>query len=98
MNGGLTVGAATAITKVISATAALDFDLTLVDVQDLTITVTGAAAGDTVSLGAPNGSVSITVQYTGWVSAADTVTIRARTSAVGEDPASGTFRATVTKF
>lgn len=97
--GKLVIGASgTGISKVLSASAVLNFNLTLVNVEDLTLTVTGAADGDTVSLGVPNGSVTTSVQYTGWVSAANTVTIRARTSAAGEDPASGTFRATVTKF
>jgi hypothetical protein len=95
---GLMINSGTPILGVLSASAALNFDLTLVVVQDLTLTVTGAADGDTVSLGVPNGSVTTSVQYTGWVSAANTVTIRARTSAAGENPASGTFRATVTKF
>jgi len=91
LSGGATV------TKFLSATASLNFDLTAVTVEDLTITVTGAATGDIVTLGVPNGSVTTSVQYTAWVSAADTVTVRARTSATGEDPASGTFRATVIK-
>jgi hypothetical protein len=90
-------GSAT-ILKVLTATAALNFDLTAVVVQDLTITVTGAADGDCVVLGVPNASITATVQYTGWVSAANTVTVRARTAAVGENPASGTFRATVIQF
>ena len=89
INGGATV------TKILSATATLNFDLTALTVEDLTITVTGAAAGDVVSLGVPNGSVTTSVQYTAWVSAADTVTVRARTFATGENPASGTFRATI---
>lgn len=90
-------GSAT-ILKVLTGTAALNFDLTAVTVQDLTITVTGAVSGDCVYLGVPAGSVTTSVQYTGWVSAADTVTVRARTSAAGENPASGTFRATVVQF
>jgi hypothetical protein len=97
--GALIIGASgTAITTILSATATLDYDLTALVVEDKTITVTGAVSGDTVSIGVPSGSVTATVQYTGWVSAADTVTIRARTSVVGENPASGTFRATVTRF
>ena len=97
--GGVVIGSSgAAISTVLSATATLNFDLTALVVEDLTITVTGAASGDTVSIGVPAGSVTATVQFTGWVSAADTVTIRARTSVVGENPASGTFRATVTKF
>jgi len=91
LNGGATV------TGILSATASLNFDLTALTVEDKTITVTGAAIGDVVTLGVPNGSVTTSVQYTAWVSAADTVTVRARTSATGEDPASGTFRATVIK-
>jgi hypothetical protein len=91
LNGGATV------TGILSATASLNFDLTAVTVEDKTMTVTGAAVGDVVTLGVPNGSVTTSVQYTAWVSAADTVTVRARTSATGEDPASGTFRATVIK-
>jgi len=91
INGGATV------TKILSATATLNFDLTALTVEDLTITVTGAADGDVVTLGVPNGSVTASVQYSAWVSAADTVTVRARTSATGENPASGVFRATVIK-
>jgi len=95
---GVVIGSGGAgITKILSATATLNFDLTALTVEDLTITVTGAADGDVVTLGVPNGSVTTSVQYTAWVSAADTVTVRARTSATGEDPASGTFRATVIK-
>lgn len=97
--GPLTIGTGgAAITKVLSNTAALDFDLTAVLIQDKTITVTGAVSGDVVLVGVPNGSVTASVQFTGWVSAADTVTIRATATAVGENPASGTFRATVIKF
>lgn len=92
VNGGATV------TGILSATATLDFDLTAVDVEDLTITVTGAAVGNVVALGVPHGSVTATAQFTGWVSAADTVTVRCRVApAAAENPASGTFRATVIK-
>jgi hypothetical protein len=95
---GLTIGTnGTAITSVISATATLDFDLSAVVVQDATISVTGAALGDVVSLGVPAGSVTTTVQYTAWVGSADLVNVRARTSVVGENPTAGTFRATVIK-
>lgn len=93
----LTINGGATVTKILSATATLNFDLTALTVEDLTITVTGAADGDVVTLGVPNGSVTTSVQYSAWVSAADTVTVRARTSAIGENPASGTFRATVIK-
>lgn len=93
----LIINGGAAVTKILSATATLNFDLTALTVEDLTITVTGAADGDVVTLGVPNGSITTSVQYTAWVSAADTVTVRARTSATGENPASGVFRATVIK-
>ena len=93
----LTINGGATVTKILSATATLNFDLTALTVEDLTITVTGAADGDVVTLGVPNGSVTTSVQYSAWVSAADTVTVRARTSATGENPASGVFRATVIK-
>jgi hypothetical protein len=83
------------ITSILSATATLNFDLTGLVVEDKTITVTGAGDGDVVTVGVPSGSVTATVQYTGWVSATNTVTVRARTAVIGEDPPSGTFRATV---
>jgi hypothetical protein len=92
-----TTGSAT-LSKVLTGTASLDFDLTALTTQDLTITVTGAAVGDCVVLGVPNGSVTTTVTYSAWVSATNTVTVRADTLAVGENPASGTFRATVIQF
>ena len=94
-SGGVVIGGGSAISKVITSTAVLDYDLTALVVEDKTITVTGAGEGDVVTVGAPNGSITATIQFAGWVSATNTVTIRARTSAVGENPASGTFRATV---
>ena len=93
----LIVGGGATVTKILTGTATLDFDLTAVVVQDATLTVTGAALGDVVVLGAPAGSFTTTVQYMAWVGSADTVSVRARTAAVGENPASGTFRATIIK-
>lgn len=98
---GLRIGGGTDINKVMSNTATLDFGVTAAGaVSDLTITVTGAVDGDIVTLGVPNGSVTATGTYFGWVSAANTVTIRFTDNALAgtEDPASGTFRATVTHF
>lgn len=98
-NTSLTINGGTAVTKILSATATLNFgNLVAIGCEDLTITVTGAVDGDTVALGVPNGSVaSATFTYTGWVSAADTVTLRG-CALVSGDPASGTFRATVIRF
>lgn len=98
-SGPLTINGGTQIQKVLSATATLDFgSLVSIGCEDLTITVTGAAVGDTVALGVPNGSVpSATFWFTGWVSTTNTVTVRGCTLVSG-DPASGTFRATVMQF
>lgn len=87
------------IPKTLVATATLNFDLTALNYQDLTITVTGAADGDVVAIGAPNGAVVADVTYFGWVSGANTVTVRCSRVGGGgaADPASGTFRATVIK-
>lgn len=99
--GATTIGGGTAIGKVMSATATLDFGSTAAGAgSDLIITVTGAAVGDIVNLGVPNGSVTTTGTYFGWVSATNTVTVRFTDNALvgSEDPASGLFRAMVTHF
>lgn len=88
-------GASLIIQSILCATASLNFDLTAVVSQDLTITVTGAASGDPVFLGVPNGSVTADTGFFAWCSAADTVTVRAFRLAGTPNPASGTFRATV---
>jgi len=97
----LVVGSGTAVTKVLSATATLDFgSIAANSYADLTITITGAAVGDTVSVGFPNGSITDDLVFSAWVSATNTVTIRCanNSSTTARDPASGTFRATVTQF
>lgn len=85
------------LAKTLTNTATLNFDLSAVNSQDLTITVTGAAAGDAVAIALDAGSVPADITYFGWVSATDTITIRcSRVGGGGAvDPASGTFRATV---
>lgn len=97
----LRVGGGATLQKFITNTATLDFGNTIAGAAtDLTITVTGAADGDTVSIGCPLGSVPANGTFFGWVSAADTVTIRYANNSLltAYDPASGTFRATVTDF
>lgn len=87
-------------TQLLKNTATLDFPSTLATTSsDLTITVTGAALGDVVSLGVPNGSVVAGTSYSAWVSATNTVTVRlSNFSAVSADPASGSFKVYVFKF
>jgi hypothetical protein len=97
----VTIGSGTAITRVLSATASLDFgSIAANSYADLTLTVTGAAVGDTVAIGVVNGSVPADVSFFAWVNATNTVTVRAanNSSTTARDPASGTFRATVTQF
>lgn len=86
------------IARILVNTATLDFPSTPANGQsDLTITVTGAVAGDAVSIAVPNASAT-TGTFWGWVSAADTVTIRFHNTSGGSvDPASGTFKAVVIK-
>jgi hypothetical protein len=102
LNGPAKLGStgSTPILKVLSATAALNFPSTLSRVSaDLTITLTGAALGDCVWLGVPNGSVTADAVFSAWVSAADTVKVRFYNGNAGaQDPASGTFRVSVVQF
>lgn len=94
VNKGLYLGGQF-LTKILRASASLNFDLTAVVSQDLTITVTGAVDGDQVSLGVPNGSITADTAFFAWVSGADTVTVRAYRLAGTPNPASGTFKVTV---
>lgn len=95
----LQVGGGAAITKHLSATASLDFAAWAGgDCQDLTVTVTGAADGNTVTLGVPNALASTAgVQFSGFVSASNTVTVRGCkiTTGASADPAAATVRADV---
>lgn len=93
-NSGLYVGGQF-LNKILRASATLDFDLTAVTCQDLTITVTGAALGDEVFVGAPNGSIVTDETITAWVSSANTVTVRACDGVLTGNPASGTYKVTV---
>jgi len=90
------------LAKTLTNTATLDFGNTAAGVAaDLTITVTGAAVGDAVYVGADNASVSAdNITFWGWVSATNTVTVRFNNNNLvsAVDPASGTFRVVVTKY
>jgi len=88
----------TTLLDVLSATGVLDFDLTSVASQDLTIPLVGAALGDSVALGIPHGSATADTVFMAWVSAVSNVTVRAMRLAGTPNPVSGTFRVTILKF
>ncbi len=100
VTGTLKVGGGDAVSKIIKASAALDFASTNAgESSDLTIALAGAALGNVVMLGVPNASVEANTCYTAWVSAADTVTVRFNNYSSGAvDPASGTFTVAIIKF
>lgn len=88
------------VATILTGSATLDFGNTLAgNVTDLTITVTGAADGDPVDVGIPNGSYPATGTFNAWVSATNTVTVRYANNSltIAQDPASGTFKVTVNK-
>jgi hypothetical protein len=91
-----TTGQVKAIAQPLSGSATLDFPSTGANGQsDLTITVTGAIEGDVVAIGIPNAATTQGT-FVGWVSAANTVTIRFHNTSGGNiDPASGTFKVKV---
>ena len=80
----------------LTGSATLDFgSIAADDEEELTITVTGANVGDSVSLGAP-AAIESGLVWVGFVSAADTVTVRVRNTTAGAiDPASATWKASV---
>jgi hypothetical protein len=60
--------------------------------SDITSTVTGASVGQPVLLGVPNTAVSANTNYSAWVSAANTVTIRFNNySSSAVNPSAGNF-------
>lgn len=97
--GQTTIGGGATIVSILSATASLNFGNILAAASaDLTITVTGARANDTVQLGPPAG-LETTVAALGLVTADDTVTVRLfNVGTIAVDPASATWRATVTHY
>ena len=94
--GASTASAARTNLGFITDTATLDFpSISSNNNEELTMTVTGAAIGDVVMLGAPS-AIESDLTWCGYVSAADTVTVRLHNSSGGAiDPASATWKATV---
>lgn len=89
-----------AYNPLIKNTATLNFPSTNAnESSDLTISVTGAADGNVVSVGIPNASVNTGCTYFAWVSTPGVVTIRFTNGTVSPvDPASGIFSTLVVKF
>jgi hypothetical protein len=88
--------------KVLTGSATLDFGATAAGAKtDLTVTVTGAAVGDVANVGVDLTTVSVTNgTWTAYVSATDTVTVRFANNdlTTAQNPASATYKVTVTKF
>lgn len=89
------------LAKSLTGTATLDYpSISAGAISTLTITVTGAAVGDPVSVGVDNASMAAGIMFgQPYVSSVNTVTLPAyNTTASSVDPASGTFRASVIKY
>ena len=93
------IGGGSDIQKITTATGTLDFPNTSAQQHsDLSIALTGAASGDSVQLGVPVASLLANTCYTAFASN-DVVYVRFNNySSSAKDPASGSFRVTLTKF
>lgn len=91
LNGFIT-GDGSTITKLLSGSASLNFgSIDAAAQDDLTITVTGAAVGDEVALALP-AAPAAGIVFNAFVSAANTVTIRASNiTATAVDPDAATY-------
>lgn len=89
---GFIAGTGATISKVLSASASLNFgSISAASQADLTITVTGAAVGDEVIMALP-AAPAAGIVFNAFVSAANTVTIRASNiTASPVDPAAATY-------
>lgn len=86
------------VAKGLTGDNALTFTLLGDDCEEQNVTVNGAADGDVVSIGVPNVAASAGVMFTAWVSAANTVTIRACEVLGAPQTSTGTFKVFVTKY
>lgn len=94
---GVIIGAGGGVTT-LTGSATLDFPSTAAGTSsDLTIAVAGAAVGNPVSVSAPVNAANSS--YSAFVSSAGVVTVRFNNYSAGAiDPASGTYKVTVSKF
>jgi hypothetical protein len=91
LNGFIT-GDGSTLTKLLSGSASLNFgSIAAASQANLTITVTGAAVGDEVALALP-AAPAAGIVFNAFVSAANTVTIRASNiTATAVDPDAATY-------
>jgi len=94
LTGTVTVGAT--LNKILAASASLDFpSIDAVSQASLTVTVTGAAINDEVVLGLP-AAPTAGIVFNAFVSAANTVTIRASNITAGAiNPPAATYSVAV---
>lgn len=87
-----------ALTQTLTATASLDFpSISTGSSQELTVTVTGAAVNNEVTMGLP--ALSSGLIANAWVSATDTVTVRlSNISGASVNPGAQTYRIVVRKY
>ena len=87
------------MSAILSATATLDFGSIAANLAaDLTVTVSGARANDPCVV-APPAAPDAEISFTAFVSANDTVTVRAANNSAGAvDPASALYRVMVFHF
>lgn len=99
-DSGLKIRGGASLKKMLAASATLDFPNTTAQTSsDLTISVSGAVLGDSVALGVPHGSVNANSDFSAWVSASNTVTVRFSNFSTGSiNPASGVFKVSVFQF
>lgn len=92
LNGFITGSSGATVSELSAATASLDFgSIATLAQADLTITVTGAAVGDYVTLALP-AAPTAGIVFNAFVSAANTVTVRATNVTAGSiDPAAATY-------
>lgn len=92
LNGFIASDGSSTITKVLSGSASLDFgSISAATQADLTITVTGAAVGDEVVMALP-AAPAAGIVFNAFVSAANTVTVRASNiSGSPVNPAAATY-------
>ena len=98
-DNGFIAGTGATVTSVLTAASTINFpEIAAGATSDSSgITVTGAAVGDAVMVGVP-AAIEAGIVVTAYVSAADTVKVRAaNVTASPINPASGSFRVVVVK-